>query len=266
MQHYYEVFVEHAIVYVPRVALAIVVLLVGLWLIRRANLLVQALLSDSAADPTLAKFATSFITVSLKALLFISVASMVGIETTSFLALLGAAGLAVGLALQGSLANFAGGVLILMFRPFRVGEFIEAQGISGSVKEIRIFFTVLNTPDNKLVTVPNGLLSNGIITNYSREATRRIDLVFGISFDDNIATAKELLQRLLSEEVRVLVQPAPNVAVAELVGDGVNLRARFWVAAADLSAVRADLIEAAKLAFDAAGISRPYPRLRILSE
>ena len=193
---------ELLITYTPKLLLAIVVLLVGLWLINRIVKLMSAGMQRSDTEPTLAKFLTSLVSIGLRALLLISVASMIGIETTSFIAILGAAGLAVGLALQGSLANFAGGVLVLMFKPFKVGDYIEAQDVAGTVEQIQIFNTVLKTGDNKVVIVPNGSISNGIITNYSREATRRVDFVFRIGYDDDIGRAKDILNRLITEDRR----------------------------------------------------------------
>ena len=185
---------------------------------------------------------------------------MVGIETTSFIAILGAAGLAVGLALQGSLANFAGGVLVLMFKPFKVGDFVEAQGISGTIAEIQIFNTIIKTGDNRVVIVPNGSISNGIITNYSRESTRRLDLVFGIGYNDDIGQAKAILNRLIEEDGRALSDPEHLVVVSELADSSVNITVRIWVAASDLSNLRWDFLEHVKLTFDREGISIPYPQ------
>ena len=190
MAGYMDTAVEMAMTYGPQLILAIVVLIIGLWIINRAIRLMGAAMERSNTEPTLAKFLCNLSSVGLKALLLISVASMIGIETTSFIAVLGAAGLAIGLALQGSLANFAGGVLVLMFRPYKVGDFIDAQGVMGTVHEIQIFNTILKTPDNKVIIVPNGAISNGIITNFSMEATRRVDFVFGIGYSDDIAKAK----------------------------------------------------------------------------
>jgi len=196
----------------------------------------------------------------LKALLFISVAQMVGIETTSFIAILAAAGLAIGLALQGSLANFAGGVLILMFRPYKVGDFVDAQGVTGTVDEIQIFNTVIKTGDNKRIIVPNGAISNGIITNFSAEATRRVDFIFGIGYDDDIAQAKSTLKRIFAEDDRVFTDPEPLVVVSELADSSVNFTCRVWVNAADYWGVFFDTTEKVKLVFDKENISIPYPQ------
>jgi small conductance mechanosensitive channel len=193
-------------------------------------------------------------------LLLISVAGMVGIETTSFIAVLGAAGLAVGLALQGSLANFAGGVLILLFRPFKAGEFIEGGGVSGTVQEIQIFSTILKTGDNKVIIVPNGVLSNGTITNYSREARRRVDFVFGVSYDADLKRTREVLKGVLDADARIHADPEPLIVVSALGDNAVDFTVRAWVDAGDYWGVFFDTNEKAKEALDAAGIGIPYPQ------
>ncbi|MFV2089881.1 MAG: mechanosensitive ion channel family protein [Pseudomonadales bacterium] len=257
---YVDTSIEMAITYGPKLLLAIVVLLVGLWIINRVVRLSAKGMERSNTEPTLARFLTSLVSVGLKALLFISVASMIGIETTSFIALLGAAGLAIGLALQGSLANFAGGVLILMFRPYKVGDFVDAQGVAGTVAEIQIFSTIIKTPDNKVIIVPNGAVSNGIITNFSREATRRVDFVFGIGYSDDIGKAKAVIARLIEADERALSDPEPLIVVSELADSSVNITTRVWVNAADYWGLFFDLTEAVKLAFDQEDISIPFPQ------
>ena len=246
--------------YGPPLLLAVVVLIVGLWVINRFVAATRKTLEMRSFDPTLGRFLTSLLGVVFKALLLISVASMIGIATTSFIAILGAAGLAIGLALQGSLANFAGGVLVLMFRPFKVGDFIEAQGISGTVAEIQIFNTVIKTPDNKVMIVPNGPISNGIITNYSKEATRRVDFVFGISYGDDIMQARSVLEGLVAADDRIRSDPPSKVVVSELADSSVNFTVRVWVNAPDYWGVYFDMTESVKLAFDQANISIPYPQ------
>ncbi len=260
MAGYIDTAVEMGMTYGPKFILAIVVLIVGLWIINRAIRLMGAGMERSNTEPTLAKFLCNLSSVGLKALLLISVASMIGIETTSFIAVLGAAGLAVGLALQGSLANFAGGVLVLMFRPYKVGDFVDAQGVMGTVHEIQIFNTILKTPDNKVIIVPNGAISNGIITNFSMEATRRVDFVFGIGYSDDIAKAKATIGRLLEEDSRTLSDPEPQIVVSELADSSVNITTRVWVNAADYWGVFFDMTEKVKLAFDQEGISIPFPQ------
>jgi small conductance mechanosensitive channel len=260
MAEYADTAMNLAIEYVPSVLLAIIVLIVGLWLIQRVVGLLRRTLEGRQADATLARFLCSLTSVGLKALLLISVASMVGIETTSFVALIGAAGLAIGLALQGSLSNFAGGVLVLLFKPYRVGDFVEAQGVSGTVADIQIFNTVLKTPDNKVIIVPNGAISNGVITNYSMEDTRRVDMLFGIGYDDDIRQARSVISGLIDAEERILREPGPLVVVSELADSSVNFTVRVWVASGDYWGVYFDLTERVKVAFDAAGISIPYPQ------
>ena len=260
MQGYVDKAVELAITEGPQIVLAIVVLIIGLWIIKRVVNVVNRGLEKSNTDETLAKFLSSLASIVLKALLFISVAGMVGIETTSFIAILGAAGLAIGLALQGTLANFAGGVLVLLFRPYKVGDFVEAQGVMGTVAEIQIFNTVIRTGDNKRIIVPNGAISNGIITNFSAEDTRRVDFVFGIGYDDDIAKAKATLLRILSEDERIHSDPEPFVVVSELADSSVNFTVRVWVNSADYWGVYFGTTEKVKIVFDQEGISIPYPQ------
>jgi small conductance mechanosensitive channel len=260
MQGYIDSAVELAIQYGPKLILAIVVLIIGLWIIKRFTRVLAKGMEVSNTDPTLAKFLSNMASVVFKALLFISVASMVGIETTSFIAVLGAAGLAIGLALQGSLANFAGGVLVLMFRPYKVGDVVDAQGVLGSVAEIQIFNTILKTPDNKTIIVPNGAISNGIITNFSTQTTRRVDFSFGIGYDDDFEKAKSLLTNIFAADERVHKDPEPFVRVGELADSSVNITCRVWVDAGDYWGVHFDTIEKVKATFDAEGISIPYPQ------
>jgi small conductance mechanosensitive channel len=246
--------------YGPKLILAIIVLIIGLWIINRVVRMMGKAMERGKTEPTLAKFLSSLVSIGLKALLLISVASMVGIETTSFIAILGAAGLAIGLALQGTLANFAGGVLVLLFRPYKVGDYVEAQGVAGTVAEIQIFNTVIKTPDNKVIIVPNGAISNGIITNYSAEATRRVDFVFGIGYGDDMTKAKEVIGRLVAEDGRALTDPAPQIVVSSLGDSSVNITVRVWANAADYWGLYFDLTEKVKATFDQEGISIPFPQ------
>jgi len=208
----------------------------------------------------LQKFLISMITVLLKVLLFISVASMVGIATTSFIAILGAATFAIGLALQGSMSNFAGGVLILLLKPFKVGDTIEAQGFVGKVHEIQIFNTIMKTFDNKMIYIPNGSLSNGNITNYSKEPIRRVDMTFGIGYGDDIKRAKEVLAGLIKEDARILKDPAPLIAVSSLGDSSVNFAIKVWCDNAEYWNVYYDMQEKVKLTFDQENISIPFPQ------
>ncbi|XOV87159.1 MAG: mechanosensitive ion channel family protein [Pseudomonadota bacterium] len=257
---YVEMGVEMGMQYAPQLILAIVTLIIGLWVINKFTAGLGKAFEKSGMEPTLQKFIHNLLSVGLKALLLISVASMVGIETTSFIAVLGAAGLAVGLALQGSLANFAGGVLILLFRPYRVGDFIDTNGQMGVVKEIGIIHTTMTTGDNKTIILPNGPVSNGTIVNYSTQATRRVDIVFGIGYGDDLKKAKEVLLGLIEADERILKDPEPLVVISSLGDSSVNITTRSWVNAADYWGVFFDLTENAKLAFDAAGISIPFPQ------
>jgi small conductance mechanosensitive channel len=244
--------------YLPQLFLAIVTLVVGLWLINRfVNAIDKKL---TARDPTLGRFITGLTSILLKVVLLISVASMVGIATTSFIAVLGAAGLAVGLALQGSLGNFAGGVLILIFKPFKVGDIIEAQGFLGTVKEIQILYTLLDTFDNRLVVIPNGSLSNDSLTNYSAYTDRRVDLTIGISYSDDIQKAREVTQATLAKDDRVYQEPAPMIVVGDLGESSVDLKIRIWAHADNLWPVYWDMLEKIKVAFDENAITIPFPQ------
>lgn len=256
---YVEIIFEALINYGPKVLLALFTLIIGLWIIKK--LVNKTSVHFSAkADPSLASFMSSLVSVLLKLMLFIAVASMVGIQTTSFIAVLGAAGLAVGLALQGSLANFAGGVLILLFKPFKVGDVIEAQGHLGVVKQIQIFNTILTTGDNRIVIIPNGPLSNGSLVNINQEPTRRIDFSFGIGYGDDIDKAKSVLEGLVSAESRILKDPAHLIVVEALADSSVNIKVRVWVNTADYWGVFFAMTETVKKTFDKEGISIPFPQ------
>ncbi len=260
LEKHSQTIIDLLLAYTPKLILAVVVLVVGFWLIKRVTGLLETALGKKDVEVTLRRFLGNLTGVLLKALLLISAASMVGIQTTSFIAIVGAAGLAVGLALQGSLSNFAGGVLLLLFKPYRVGDFIEIQGYSGTVHTIQMFTTVLKTGDNKTVFIPNGPVANGSIVNYSLEATRRVDMVFGIGYDDDIDTARDILQRLIDAESRVLSDPASVILLSELADSSVNFTLRLWVNSADYWGVYFDFQEAVKKAFDQGGISIPYPQ------
>lgn len=221
---------------------------------------VRALLSRSETDPTLIPFVSSIVYYVLLAFVVIAVLGMVGIHTASLVAVLGAAGLAVGLALQGTLANFASGVLLLVFRPFKVGDFIETAGVAGSVQGIQIFTTSLNTPDNVAIIVPNSAVWGQIIKNYAANDTRRIDLTVGIAYDDHIGTAMNTINRVLADDERVLADPAPTVAVAELGDSSVNIVVRPWCNKDDYWALRFDLTRGLKEALEQAGCSIPFPQ------
>ena len=242
---------------------AILVLLIGLWVIKLLTRSSHKLMDKSSVDPSLSSFLKSIIGILLKILLIISVMGMIGIQMTSFIAILGAAGLAVGMALSGTLQNFAGGVMILLFKPFKVGDFITAQGYSGTVKEIHVFVTVLNTPDNKTILVPNGSLSNGSITNYSTQPKRRVDWTFGIGYGDDYDKAKAFILGLITADERVLGDPEPFVALSELADSSVNLTVRAWVNAADYWGVFFDINEKYYKNAGKEGINIPFPQMDV---
>ncbi len=257
---YYDQAISLGIEYSPKLLMAIFTLIIGFWLVRRVVSAIESGLSLKKVDKPLVHFLGNFVNFGLKGLLILSVASMIGIETTSFIAAFGAAGLAIGLALQGSLANFAGGVLILFFKPYRIGDLIEAQGHLGVVKEIQIFNTIILSPDNKRIIIPNGAMSNGSIMNITAEGILRVDLVVGVSYDADIKQTKEILEGLLSNDERVLKDPGYTVAVSELADSSVNFVVRPFVNVADYWDVYFDITEKAKIALDHAGIAIPFPQ------
>ncbi|MEN8258904.1 MAG: mechanosensitive ion channel domain-containing protein [Thermodesulfobacteriota bacterium] len=246
--------------YGPQLLLALLTLVIGWKLIKVASNLLDKAMDRHNVDLTLQKFVLSITSIILKIMLLISVASMVGIATTSLIALLGAAGLAVGLALQGSLSNFAGSMVILFFKPFAIGDIIEAQGYTGKVQEIQMFTTIINTPDNQKVIIPNGLLSNGCIKNIFVEKTRRVDLTFGISYEDDLVKAKEVLGQLIAADARALKDQASEIYIAAHADSSVNILVRIWVKSEDYWDVYFDMLEQVKLTFDRENITIPYPQ------
>ncbi|MEX2353882.1 MAG: mechanosensitive ion channel domain-containing protein, partial [Gammaproteobacteria bacterium] len=229
------------------IAVAIIILSVGIWLANKLKAISVNLMSKKGLDPLLANFAGSIAHVLLVIVVVIASLSQLGIQTTSLIAVLGAAGLAVGLALQGSLSNFASGVIIIALRPFKVGDFVEAGGVSGIVEGIQMFSTSMRTPDNKAVIVPNSSITSSTITNYSAKDTRRVDMVFSIAYHDDIAAAKIILQGLLDKDERLLKEPAPIIAVSALADNSVNLIVRPWVKTDDYWPVYWDMMEKVKL-------------------
>ena len=260
----YEQHLEKAIDWfwnlLPNLILAVIILIVGLWVIKFINRIVRKFFERKDYDLALESFLQSFIKITLKVLLAVLVVTQLGVKTSSLIAMLGAAGLAIGLALQGSLANFAGGVLILLFKPFKVGDWISAQGVDGAVKEISIFNTKLNTFGNQIAIVPNGILANGNIVNYSAEPNRRENYKVGIGYGSNIKVAKEILLDICAQDDRILKDPAPEVYVDSLGDSSVNLTLRFWAPNDVFWPARFDLIEQSKLRFDEAGIEIPFPQ------
>lgn len=240
--------------YAPKLIAAFILLIVGIYAIRFVNKVVKKVMISRELDPTLSKFLADVLNWVLRILLFVSVISKLGIETSSFVAILGAAGLAVGLSLQGSLSNFAGGMLIILFKPFRVGDIIDFQNITGKVSEIQIFVTKIISSNNQTIFVPNGILSNGIITNYSIDGNRRIDLTFKLSYATNIQSAIAIITEVLKNNPLILSTPAPQVIVKELTESAIHLAIRPWVKNADYGRVSSDILLQCKLQFDTLGI------------
>jgi small conductance mechanosensitive channel len=244
----------------PNLVTATLIFVIGLWVVRFINRMVHRFFQKKDYDLALESFLQSFISLALKALLFVLVITQLGVKSSSLVAIVGAAGLAVGLALQGSLANFAGGVLILIFKPFKVGDFISAQGVEGTVKEITIFTTKLNTFGNQVAILPNGQLSNNNIINYNTESTRRDKIDVGIGYGSNIKQAKEILLQICAERESILKEPVPEVFVGELADSSVNLTLRFWAKNEDFWKAHFHVMEETKHRFDAAGIEIPFPQ------
>jgi len=243
-----------------KVVFAIIVLIVGRWVARLFSKLIQRVMKKQEIDETLRSFIGNMTYYALLTFVVLAALGQLGIQTTSFIAVIGAAGLAIGLALQGSLANFASGFLMIMFRPFKVGDLIEGAGVMGTVESLQIFTTQLRTPDNKKIIIPNASLTGDNIINWSATGTRRVDMVFGIGYEDDIDKAKALIHEILSADDRVLEDPAPLVALSELADSSVNFVARPWVKSGDYWSVFFDTTEAVKKRFDAEGISIPYPQ------
>ncbi len=263
MNKYIDKIIILLVEYGPKLIGAVVVLIAGLWIIKIITKTISKLLIKKKTDPSLASFVKSLTNILLKVMLVISVMGMVGIEMTSFIAVLGAAGLAIGMALSGTLQNFAGGVMILVFKPFKVGDFIEAQGYIGTVSEIQLFNTFLKTVDNKIVIIPNGGLSTGSMINYSAEPLRRVDWTFGIGYGDDIDKAKSVLQKLIDADKRILKDPKAFIAVSELADSSVNFTVRVWVKGEDYWGVFFDMNEAVYKSFTAENLNIPYPQMDV---
>jgi small conductance mechanosensitive channel len=253
-------FQESLIALGPRVLAALLTLIIGRILVGIVRSLITKAMTKGKVDPTLISFTASVSYVALMAFVLVSALGKLGFATTSFVAILGAAGLAVGLALQGSLANFASGVLMIIFKPFKVGDFVEAGGTAGIVEEITIFNTVMKTPDNRKIIVPNASVTGGNITNNSANPIRRIDLVVGVSYGDDLDKVRKLLEEILEGDERILKDPAPFIGVMELADSSVNFAFRPWVNAADWWPTRCDLQETIKKRFDKEGVSIPFPQ------
>jgi small conductance mechanosensitive channel len=258
-----NLFEDYVLVYGLNIFFALAIFIIGKWVASVITNIAEKLMLKSKVDQVLVDFIGGIIKSVL--VLFVIVASLgeLGVDTTSLVALIGAAGLAIGLSLQSSLQNFASGVMLITFRPFTAGDFVEAGGVAGVVEKISVFNTIIRTGDNKEMIVPNGAIYGGVIINYSAKDTRRIDMVFGIGYGDDIKKAKEIMTDIMEKDERVLKDPAPLVAVSELADSSVNFVVRPWVNSADYWAVKFDLTESIKLAFDEASISIPYPQMDV---
>jgi len=254
---------ENISMYVLNVLMALAIFFVGKWAAKFATKLTQRILRKSNTDETLTIFLGNVVYGLLLAVISLAALGKLGVETTSFIAILGAVGLAIGLAFQSTLSNISAGVMLVIFRPFKLGDFIEAGGVAGVVEELNLFNTVFKTGDNKVIIVSNANVIGGNITNYSKKDTRRVDFVFGIGYDDDLKLAKNTLLEVVSKDERILKDPAPFVAVSELADSSVNFVVRVWVKSPDYWAVNFDTIENVKLVFDEKGISFPYPQMDI---
>jgi len=239
---------------------ALLIFFIGRWISGRLAGLVVKVTERAGFDQTLSRFLRSLTYMTLLVLVALAAVSKLGVNTTNFLAVLGAAGLAIGLALKDSLANFSSGVMLIFFRPFRAGDYVDAGGVSGTVDSITIFNTIMKTPDNRVITVPNSQIYAGTITNFSAMPTRRIDLVFGVSYDDDVVRAREIMQSVVDADERILEDPAPTIMMLELADSSVNFAVRPWVNKDDYWAVRGDVLENVKRELEANGLSIPYPQ------
>jgi len=260
MENFFDAYIFPWIV---DIVIALAIFFIGRWVTKQLIKLLERILRKSKVDDMLINFIASIANVILLLFVIVAALNQLGVDTTSLIALVGAAGLAIGLSLQDSLKNFAAGVMLIIFKPFREGDFVEAAGVSAVVEHIQIFNTVMRTGDNREVIVPNGAIYSGVITNFSARDTRRVDMVFGIGYDDDLLQAKEIINRILSEDERILADPAPTVAVGELADSSVNFNVRPWCKTADYWGVYGDVHEKIKLTFDAEGISIPYPQMDI---
>ncbi len=253
----------YVIPFAIQLVVAIIIFVIGKMVVNILVNLVGKLLARAKHDEMLINFVKGIVKAILMLFVIVAALDQLGVDTTSLVAILGAAGLAIGLSLQGSLQNFASGVMLLVFKPFRAGDFIDAGGAMGTVKSIGIFTTEMNTPDNKEIIVPNGAIYGGNITNFSAKDTRRVDMVFGIGYGDDLKKAKALLETMVSEDKRILKDPAPQVAVSELGDSSVNFVVRPWVKSGDYWGVMFDFTEEVKMRFDAEGISIPFPQMDV---
>lgn len=263
VEKYFDKIINFGFEYGPKLIGAILVLIIGLWITKLITRGVGRALSKRKISESLVPFIRNLTNITLKILVIITVMGMIGIQMTSFIAVLGAAGLAIGIALSGTLQNFAGGVIILIFRPFKIGNFIEAQGHMGTVKEINIFTTILNTVDNKRIIIPNGPLSTGSLTNFSAEPLRRVDWKFGIAYDDNVEDFKKAINDFIAEDTRILKEPACFIGLSELGDSSVNFAVRAWVNSADYWNVFFEMNEKVYKRFGDYKLNIPFPQMDI---
>jgi small conductance mechanosensitive channel len=254
IQRYTEQFITSIVQYIPSLISAFILLFVGLYLVRLINRFVRRIMAKRDYDPSLSKFIADILLWIMRIMLFVAVIDQLGIGTSSFVAILGAMGLAIGLSLQGSLSNFAGGMLIIMFKPFKLGDFIEAQGVAGTVCEIQIFTTKLRTTNNQIIFVPNGALSNGNIMNYSEAGTRRANITFTVSYDSDLKRIKEILYSILEKDPRILKEPKAGVVVTGLVDNGVTMAIRPWATNEDYWDMYSDVLQDMKQQLDDDGL------------
>jgi len=254
---------EIVLTYGPKLVAAIAVLVIGGWVVKAVIRGVAKAMDKGGVEPSLKPFLIGIVGMLLKVMLVVSVLSMLGIEMTSFIAILGAAGFAVGMALSGTLQNFAGGVMILLFKPFKAGDVIDAQGYVGSVSEIQIFNTILKTPDNKTIIIPNGGLSTSSMTNFSTEARRRVDWTIGVGYGEDLDKVRQVIKNLCDADTRILKDPEVFIAVSELADSSVNFAVRAWVEAGDFWSVFFEMNENVYKTFDKEGISIPYPQMDV---
>jgi len=260
MEQYMDKILEMVSLYGVKVIAALVVFVVGRWIAMGIRKITSRMMTKAKVEPILIGFTGNMVYIGLLAFVIIAALGQLGIQTTSFIAILGAAGLAIGLALQGSLANFAAGFLMVIFRPFSVGDYIEGAGVAGTVEQIQIFTTTLLTPDNKTIIIPNAKLTGDNIVNWTAKGTRRVDMVFGISYDDDIDKARQIMKDVLAKDERILKDKATQISVVELADSSVNFVVRPWANVSDYWGVYMDAMENIKKAFDEQGISIPYPQ------
>lgn len=259
IQNYFETIKKLILEYSPKFVVAVLILLVGLWATSFITKTAKKIMVKRNVEVTLSTFIGNLIFWTLRILLFVTVISKLGIETSSFVAILGAAGLAIGLSLQGSLSNFAGGILIILFKPFRIGDFIEAQNVLGTVKDIKIFSTVITSPDNKQIVIPNAALSNGVITNYTANGFRRVDLIISVDYKTDLQLAKSTLEKILKSIPEVLPEPAAVVFINNLATSSIDFAVRPFTSNENYWKVKSEVLEKTKVTFDQIGIEIPYP-------